>query len=72
MRKFIKYVLAAIVLSTALLFTISYTTYRSLKIDNEYSRSFENNLQAAVSQKHILDMTEAAAFDWDTMFIAVR
>lgn len=52
-----------------ILFSSSYISFRSQKINNEHLESFKNNLMTTIQQKSYFDMKNISSFEWDRMYV---
>lgn len=52
-----------------ILFSSSYISFRSQKINNEHLESFKNKLMTTIQQKSYFDMKNITPFEWDRMYI---
>jgi len=52
-----------------ILFSSSYISFRSQKINNEHLESFKNNLMTTIQQKSYFDMKNITPFEWDRMYV---
>lgn len=52
-----------------ILFSSSYISFRSQKINNEHLESFKNNLMTTIQQKSYFDIKNITPFEWDRMYV---
>lgn len=51
------------------MFSSSYISFRSQKINNKYLESFKNDLITTIHQKSYFDIKDITPFEWDRMYV---